>query len=128
MAALGESDLQKILGPNWRERMGSAGPGEGRKQAMLTKKARIDTISGHRFTAGSVIVIGLGLTLSAVVTAKGMTFWITLAVAIALFVCGALWLLLTTRQLRRLEDAESEPIRATPAQSYPPPEAGRPVR
>jgi hypothetical protein len=87
MAALSEREIPRILGEDYQGQEAKSPMAE----MMQKKKQKKDTVEERKFTAFAAVVMGLGLVLSAFVTAKGNAFYIQNAVAAVLLIAGVAW-------------------------------------
>jgi hypothetical protein len=98
MAALSEREMRRILGDQY-DGGAAASPVADMLKRQRQKK---DTVDDRKFTALAAIVMGIGLVISALATAKGNAFLIQNAVAAVLIVAGVAWHL-TARRLDKKE-------------------------
>lgn len=98
MAALSERDMRRILGDQYE----GGGTSSAVADLVQRRRKKKDTVEDRKFTGLASVVLGIGLVISALATAKGNAFLIQNAVAAVLMVAGIGWYV----SARRMESKE----------------------
>ena len=102
MAVLNESDLKKILGPNFRALQLEAETASGMLQEERTVVARIDSLDGKRMVSFYFALTGIVLILASLASVKGQTLFIQCAVGGAILLAGLVPFVFFTRDMSRM--------------------------
>lgn len=105
MAALGESDLMKILGPDFRQRIEAANLASGVQDAARAKMAEIASLDGKRTLGIYAILLGLALIVASYLSVTGSTLIFQTAAGAAISIVGLIIFAISSRKIaaRRAE-------------------------
>ena len=92
-----------IMGPDYRQHMLDASRRPPEVEMRRQRTELIQKVEGRRFTALSMIFIGIILGVSNYYAVSGPELWQVAALAAALFVGGIAWSVMLNRQLAALK-------------------------